>query len=318
MSRIEHFITIIESSDFEQVESARDSVSKQDLEALAEAYWSLPTWEQKCSLVHLIQDHLDPRTRDIMLDYLKAPDSSEEHVELTKAIALCHLEGNLDNFMAYYHDRRLIAPAIRRYLRVPSQDDVKEIKALVKRGARKLDVLFYIGAASGILFGPLVLIASFIPAVTTPRHIDGSNLTIMRMFGGGMAILLGWAIAEQYLKWRRDSRLLTLLDENPGEIAWVYKVISTGSIQGTPGGTKRTVARFIHVHFHLLDGSSHKVWLREREADRLIALIEDNFLDVSTGYSADMEEEYKKSPSALKKNPRRTREAKNVASSIRT
>jgi hypothetical protein len=318
MSRIKHLVTIIESNDIEQIESARDSVSEQDLEALAEAYWSLPTWEQKCNLVHLVQDHVDPRTRDIMLDCLKAPDNGEEHVELTKAIALCHLEGNLDNFMAYYHDRRLIAPAMRRYLRVPSQGDVKEIKALVKRGARKLDVLFYIGAASGILFGPLVLIASFIPAVTTPRHIDGSNLTIMRIFGGAMAALLGWAIAEQYVKWRRDNRLLALLDENPGEITWVYKVVSTGTIQGTPGGTKRTVARFIHVHFHLLDGSDHKVWLQEREADRLVALVENNFPNVSTGYSADMEEEYNKSPSALKEHPRHTPEAKNVASGIRT
>ena len=47
MTRAEHFLAIIADGDPEEIELARDSVSRQDLGALAEAYWSLPDWEQK-------------------------------------------------------------------------------------------------------------------------------------------------------------------------------------------------------------------------------------------------------------------------------
>jgi hypothetical protein len=109
-----------------------------------------------------------------MLDCLQAPDAGDDYGELTKAIAVCHLEENLDNFITYYDDRQLLARAVRRYL------------------------------------GP------------------------------------------------------------------------------------------------------------SKAADRLVALMRENFLDVSTGYSDDMQEEYKKDPAALQKNPRHTTGVKRVASTVRT
>ena len=100
MTKIEHLLSVVKSGDLEDIEAARDGVTGQDLDALVEAYWSLQTWEQKCGLVNLVQDHIAPRTREIMLDYLRAPDDeSGDYVELTQAIALCHLDENFDNFM---------------------------------------------------------------------------------------------------------------------------------------------------------------------------------------------------------------------------
>jgi hypothetical protein len=316
MTRVEHFLAIIADGEPEEIELARDSVSRQDLGGLAEAYWSLPDWEQKLNLVNLVQDHVDARLRDVMLDCLRAPDADQEYVQQAQAIAVCHLEENLDNFTTYNYDRQILARAVRRYLG-PRQEDLAEIKALVKKGAHRLNVFFYAGIAVGILMGPLVLAVSFIPAAVEFLQV-GAELTIMRGFGGGMTLLFVGVIGEQYLKVRKDWRILAALDENGDAIAWVYKVISTGRVQSVPGGSGATAASFTHVYFHLADGSSSKVWLRNKEADRLISLVRDNFWGLCTGYSKDLEKEYAKDPAALQEDPRHVTGVKRVTSTVRT
>ena len=117
MPKIEELLQIIRRADFQEIESARDQVTVSILGALAAAYPSLETWEQKAALINLIQDHLDPCFRPIMLDFLSAPDTrGDDTVPLTKAIALCHLEENFDNFTIYYNDHNLLADRVSHLL----------------------------------------------------------------------------------------------------------------------------------------------------------------------------------------------------------
>ncbi len=117
MAKIDRLLEIVRSDDPEEIEAGRDEVTPEDLGPLAEAYWSLENWGQKCNLVNLVQDHIDPRTREIMRDLLRAPDeASGDYVEITKAIALCHLEGDFGRFMVYYNDRQLLAQTVEHGL----------------------------------------------------------------------------------------------------------------------------------------------------------------------------------------------------------
>ncbi len=117
MSNIEYFIRIVKEGDFNEVESARDNVKKENLAALELLYWILETWEQKIALINLIQDYIDPITHRIMLDILKAPeDEKGDYIELTKAIALCHLDKDFSKFDAYYKNRELITQNAKHYL----------------------------------------------------------------------------------------------------------------------------------------------------------------------------------------------------------
>ncbi len=115
--RVQHFIRLIQRDDPYEIESARDDVTKNDVGPLVEAYWTLTTWDEKAGLIQLIQDYLDPRTHDVMLDFLKAPpDANGDYFEVTKAIALCHLDGDFAAFDRYYKDRDLLAATAERYL----------------------------------------------------------------------------------------------------------------------------------------------------------------------------------------------------------
>jgi len=121
MNRIEEFLTLIRRADFEEIETARDQVTFSDLGPLAAAYWGLETWDQKAALIHLIQDHNDPRFRPIILDILKAPDvPTDDNIILTKAIALCYLDENDNDFSRYYNDTRLIQARADEILREAS------------------------------------------------------------------------------------------------------------------------------------------------------------------------------------------------------
>jgi uncharacterized protein CbrC (UPF0167 family)/uncharacterized membrane protein YhdT len=117
MSKIDYFLDLVINCDDEGIEFARDEVSSEDLGILAAAYWELETWDQKGLLIHLVMDHVDPRTRDVMYDFLQAPDDeSGDFVEVTKAIALSHLEKDRERFSVYYEDRELLARMVERTL----------------------------------------------------------------------------------------------------------------------------------------------------------------------------------------------------------
>ena len=120
MGKLEYFLGLIKADDPVQIEMARDEVTREDLAGLATAYWALENWDQKGLLINLVQDYIDPRTQDIMLDFLKAPEEeSGDFVEVTKAIALCHLEEDFKKFTLYYDDRELLAQTVERYLSGP-------------------------------------------------------------------------------------------------------------------------------------------------------------------------------------------------------
>jgi hypothetical protein len=110
VARENQYLGIIQRADFEAIEGARDQITKADLGALVEIYPKLTNWGQKTAWINLVQDHLDARLRPMMMDFLQTPDESlAETIELTKAIAVCHLEGDLDRFIVYLDDRRLLA-----------------------------------------------------------------------------------------------------------------------------------------------------------------------------------------------------------------
>ena len=322
-THIDRLLQVVKRGDPVQIEAARDDVTRTDLGALAAAYKSLPTWEQKCNLVNLVQDTLDPRTREIMRDVLHAPDDADgDDVALTKAIAVCHLEGDLARFMTYYEDRQLLAQTVRRYLYTDERSagqrdqDVQEIRALVKKGSAKLNRFFYIGLVVGLVMGILPLSASFIPAAREALNVGAEDLTIMRIFGGGMTFLLGVAMVEQWVKYRRDTRVLSSLDD-AGQIVWVYKEISTAKVQRRAGDKGATVARFVHVYFHLLDGSRALVWLSNAEAERLVALVARHYAHVTCGYSEEIERAYKQDPAALQAHPQRVDGVKKRSGGVR-
>jgi hypothetical protein len=117
MGKFDELLELVQRADFQEIEAARDQVEFSDLGAMAAAYPSLKTWDQKAALINLVQDHLDPRFRPIMLDFLEAPDTrGDDVIPLTKAIALCHLDENFDIFMDYYKDQRLIQIRANEYL----------------------------------------------------------------------------------------------------------------------------------------------------------------------------------------------------------
>ena len=121
MNKTEMLLALVRRAEFEQIEDARNQVVFSDLGPLTAAYTSLETWDQKAALIHLIQDHHDPRFRPLMLDFLNAPEiRSEDNILLTKAIAICYLDENDDDFMRYYNDTCLIESRVGEILRAAS------------------------------------------------------------------------------------------------------------------------------------------------------------------------------------------------------
>ena len=112
MSDISKFQILIKNQDFGGIEFARDEV-RDDPElvaALVDEYWRIGTWKERSLMIQLIQDHREPVLREMMEDFLQAPipdDAWADHMELTKAIALCHLEDDSDGslFRIYLDDR---------------------------------------------------------------------------------------------------------------------------------------------------------------------------------------------------------------------
>ncbi len=325
MNRIAHFLHLALTHDAEQIEQVRGSVQETDLAALADAYWSLQQWGQKAALLQLVQNHIHPDTRPIMLDILQAPDDElAGRFETTKAIALCHLEGDLGLFTGYQDNPGLLDEALRRHKPVeppaePVQDPTAEMLTLVRRGAKRLNLLFYLGVLAGILMGPAVLVASLIPAAAGRLSGDAGNSVVMTVFGGLMTILCAVVLVEQWRKARRDARLLAVLENDPHRLAWVYKEIRVGRLQRRPGAARQPVARFAHVVFHLLDGSRSLIWLPEPDADRLVELVAGAFADLSIGYSTDLEQAYQDGCrlARLKENPERTDGVKQTTSGLR-
>lgn len=334
MSKIERFIQAIIEADIERIEAARDQVRLEDLAALVEVYWTLDSWDKKYALIELVQDHIDPSTRTIMLDCLKAPaDADGDRAELCRAIALCHLQGDLDRFTDYHNDRKLLARTVQQTLAdqespaeeteappiepADTEEGMRRIRALARKGSRRLNRFFYLEVVIGVLLGPLVLIGSLIPAVTDLFGMARSDITIMTVFGGIMTVLSAVAIGDQIVKARRDAVLLAALEGEPGWLVWAYKEARVGRLRRLPFGIGWGAGRFVHVRFCMLDSSESKVWLSVPEAEQLLELVAQHLPHVTCGYSRELEKLYQKDPAALKKSPQRTKGSKELSTTVR-
>jgi hypothetical protein len=87
------------------LEAEREDVTEAHLAPLATAYKDLDCG-QRLTLVELVQDQLSPITRSLMEDFLdRSPDQMErEDAHAGRAIAMCHVVGDVDGFERYLRD----------------------------------------------------------------------------------------------------------------------------------------------------------------------------------------------------------------------
>jgi hypothetical protein len=121
MDHIEELLAIVRRGDAVEIEGARDLVKREDMDALAAAYWRLPSLDERSGLMQLFSDHLaPPMAREVMLDFLKNPDDpaqlNNEYVTSGKVVALCQLEGSFANGEKYWNNRALLNETAERYL----------------------------------------------------------------------------------------------------------------------------------------------------------------------------------------------------------
>lgn len=181
--------------------------------------------------------------------------------------------------------------------------ETESIRKLLLKGMRKLDLLYYIGIIVGLLLGPLIVISSYIPAVTDIVAQSASDHAIMRYLGIGMTILLSLATFEQIAKKATDRYVLTSIDNGFADVVWIFKEGSTIKYRGISASKGTPVARYTHVNIMFAEGKHIKIWLNEAESDQLITLIKRNFNNISTGYSNNTVKMYKENPMSLKMKP---------------
>jgi hypothetical protein len=176
MNKHSQFMEIVTQADFIAIESARDQVTFRDLGALVKAYETLETWDQKAALINLVQDHLDPRMRRMMEDFIGAPDDlQEDNIILTKAIALCHLQEDFDRFMDYYNDRGLLERTVRQFMddspREKGPDQISNIShtSIQSKEKNPYQGLLSISVALFIIASALILLA-YINQSTLDRY----------------------------------------------------------------------------------------------------------------------------------------------------
>lgn len=95
-------LDLVAEENWTEIEAARASVTINMLDEAAHAYFELPTWTQKAILIQLIQDKIHPASRVIMHDFLRAqPNFDDDSIWMSKAVALCHLDGSFSQFSTY-------------------------------------------------------------------------------------------------------------------------------------------------------------------------------------------------------------------------
>jgi hypothetical protein len=193
---------------------------------------------------------------------------------------------------------------------------MQEIESLVKKGTNRLNRFFYLGVVIGTVMGPLVLLIYSVPAWR--QHLpDGENPTHAMLFGGLMTLLFGIALVEQFFKYARDRELLWKLRHNPRDIVWVYKEVREGRVQHRAGSQGALVARYVHVCFHMANGRKVTVWLSDVEANLLLTLVKNALPHASTGYSRELEEAYKETPTQLRFKPQHVAGVKRESGGVR-
>ena len=103
------FENLVHARDWEAIESWRSRVRPEHVAPLVALYDRVGTWDERCAVLQLLQDSLHPDTRRCMHHFLSAPNGEDENFELTKAIAVCHLDRDLGRFVTYLGDRAKLA-----------------------------------------------------------------------------------------------------------------------------------------------------------------------------------------------------------------
>lgn len=95
-------LVFVIEADAQEVEMCREHVQSEDLLGLAHAYWHLPTWEQRVSLVNLVCDHRDDVLGSLWSDILRAPVRGEDDARhYAKVIALWRMAGSNGDMMDF-------------------------------------------------------------------------------------------------------------------------------------------------------------------------------------------------------------------------
>ncbi len=76
-------LEIARSADFEAAETARDYLTREQADELLELYPGLSDWNQKDTVIHMLQDRFEPHMKPVFEDALNSPTTE------TIAVALC-------------------------------------------------------------------------------------------------------------------------------------------------------------------------------------------------------------------------------------
>ncbi|MBD3329687.1 hypothetical protein GF357_04300 [Candidatus Dojkabacteria bacterium] len=170
----------------------------------------------------------------------------------------------------------------------------KRIVELVGKSIRRYKVFFWIGIITGIVMGPGVILAYFMPglASTVPQEQKPYMLVIGIVF----SVLFPVVLFEQSRNTQKTQRLINVVRGLSGEIVWLYKLVSTGGVGATPASSAQ-VASFSFAVVGLLDGSILTIGLPEHEVEELLSKFHTEFPEAAVGYSKDWERLFKKDPS---------------------
>lgn len=107
------FEAMVRALDWEAIEGSRNRVKVEHVESLVALYDRSQTWDERCAVLQLLQDKKHPALLRVMHHFLVgAPEGTDDNYPLTKAVALCQLEGDFTRFMTYYEDRKKLAAEV--------------------------------------------------------------------------------------------------------------------------------------------------------------------------------------------------------------
>lgn len=118
IGRQEFLLHLIKIDEVEQIEWARDTITYEDTSFLLNYYWRV-RWKQRRIIVDLVQDQQHPLIKEVMLDFIRIPDRTDDWQDLiafTQTAALCIIHGNRSLFMNFYEDRDLLKHEINNLL----------------------------------------------------------------------------------------------------------------------------------------------------------------------------------------------------------
>ena len=112
----EKFEYILIKCDPKEIEIIRNAVFPEHLPWFAKRFDSLSNWTKKMAIVLMVQDIPSSILSPMMMDILRAPLGDSDAAREVRAIALSHLEGDLNLFIKYFQDEVAAEEAASRYV----------------------------------------------------------------------------------------------------------------------------------------------------------------------------------------------------------